>query len=71
MEGNVHDLMGSTTPAFAWKYGEETRKFLARVACFQAETGIEGRPNIGQKCYPLDREVLRQVTLDEAYCDNW
>jgi hypothetical protein len=35
--------MGSTTPAFAWMYGEgeEARKFLARVACPLTETGIE------------------------------
>jgi hypothetical protein len=54
--------MRSTAPAFAWKYGEETRKFLARVACLHAETGIEDLPNMGKKYYPLDREVLRKAT---------
>ena len=62
MEGNGHDVMGSTTPAIAWKYGEETRKFLARVACLLTETGIEVLHNMGKNCYPLDREVLRQAT---------
>jgi hypothetical protein len=38
--------------------------FLARMACFLTETVIEVLPNMGQKCYPLDRNVLRQATLD-------
>jgi hypothetical protein len=65
VERNDHDVMGSTTsPTFAWKYGEETRKFLARVACLLTETGIEGLPNMGKMCYPLNREFLRQATFE-------
>ena len=64
MEWNGHGVMGNTTPEFAWKYGEEKRKFLARVACLLTEAGIEGPPNMGQNFYPLDREVLRQATLE-------
>ena len=70
VEGNDHDVMGSITPAVAWMYGEEARKFLARMACLLTETGIEVLPNMGQKCYPLDREFLRQAT-EQAYRDNW
>ena len=62
MEGNGHDVMGSTTPTVTWKYGGQTRKFLARVASLLTETGIEVLPNMGKKCNPLDREVLRQAT---------
>ena len=64
MGGNGHDVLGSITPAVAWMYGEEARKFLARMACLLTETGIESLLNMGQKCYPLDREFLRQVTSE-------